>query len=152
MIKTEHELAALKYAADATCAAHKELMRTVRPGCYEYQLERCICLCQVLFVNEAFFAALSYTMRTIRSVVVTLATRASVARELFCLVVSLESIHSIIAARTQQFYTTDTRRHQMTKALSMAIFVSAIWALSTFATVKLSSFEFLLCFSLQRLM
>ena len=40
VIKTEHELAALKYAADATCAAHKELMRTVRPGCYEYQLER----------------------------------------------------------------------------------------------------------------
>ena len=39
LIKDEHEIAALKYAADISSAAHKRAMQATRPGIYEYQLQ-----------------------------------------------------------------------------------------------------------------
>jgi Xaa-Pro aminopeptidase len=47
VFKSDLELEVLRYAVNATNAAHLELMRTVRPGQYEYHLERCVCIIYV---------------------------------------------------------------------------------------------------------
>lgn len=40
VLKTDHELAVLRYASKCANEAHKEVMRHIRPNMYEYQLER----------------------------------------------------------------------------------------------------------------
>ena len=39
MIKTELEIAVLRYANEVSSLAHKEVMRAVRPGMTEFELE-----------------------------------------------------------------------------------------------------------------
>lgn len=42
VFKTDHELEVMRYATKIACDAHKAVMRHVKPGIYEYQLERSV--------------------------------------------------------------------------------------------------------------